>query len=279
MRVALAQIASTRDIEDNLRTCGQLAESAAEQGAGWVIFPECAPFLGPDRDKLPIAEPLDGPQIQTYQTIARELGVYLTVGSFAETSPDPTRTFNTQIHLTPDGAIAAIYRKIHLFDAKVDGDLTLMESKSVMGGRELVLTDVLLKQEQARVGLTICYDLRFPEIYRELALRGAEMLTVPSAFTLPTGRAHWHTLLRARAIENQCFVLAPNQWGHHYGSRASFGNSVIYDPWGDCLGCLEEGNGVVLADLNLERQREIRQSMPVLTHQRLGLRAPDADEV
>ncbi|RAL25348.1 hydrolase [Lujinxingia litoralis] len=279
MRVALAQIASTRDIEANLKTCRRLAEDAVEQGAGWVIFPECAPFLGPDRDKLPVAETLQGSQIQTFQALARELQAAITVGSFAERSPDPTRTFNTQVHITPAGDIAAVYRKIHLFDARVDGDLTLTESASVVGGQDAVLTAVQVQGEEAKVGLTICYDLRFPELYRELAFRGAEMLTVPSAFTRPTGQAHWHTLLRARAIENQTFVLAPNQWGHHYGTRASFGNSVIYDPWGECLGCLEEGDGVVVADLNLERQREVRQKMPVLTHQRRGLSAPGQHEV
>ncbi len=270
MRAALIQLSSTLDIDRNLATCRRLAEAAAEARADWILFPENAPFLGADEEKLPIAETIDGPQVQAFSDMARDLNAFVTLGSFAEKSPDPGRTLNTQVHFRPDGSIAAIYRKIHLFDVTVDGDLSFRESDSVYPGEEIVTTTVDDRSGAPHtVGLTICYDLRFPELYRELRARDAEALTVPSAFTLNTGRAHWHALLKARAIENQCYVLAPNQTGHHYGRRYSYGQSAIYDPWGQSVAIAPDRECFVLADLDFDYVAEIRADLPVFAHRRV----------
>lgn len=270
MRVALVQLSSTRNVEENLSACASYADQAREAGAEWILFPENAPFLGRDREKLPFAEDLQGPQISHFRSLAKSLQAWITVGSFAEISPDPTRTFNTQVHIGPEGVIRAAYRKIHLFDVSVDESVNFCESESVFPGEEIVDTRVLTSQGRSiSVGLTICYDLRFPDLYQILRSRGAEVLTVPSAFTLQTGRAHWHALLQARAIENQAYVLAPNQWGNHYGNRHSFGQSVIYDPWGQRIACASDRPGFIVADLDFDYVDEIRRAMPVLDHRKI----------
>ncbi len=270
MRVALIQLRSTRDVDANLATCHRLAEQAAETGARWILFPENAPFLGKDEDKIPLAETIDGAQIDFFRQMARSFDAWITVGSFAEKSPDPDRTYNTQVHLSPQGDTAATYRKIHLFDVAVDEAVNFCESDSVYPGDEVVDTTVSTRNEQKHsVGLSICYDLRFPELYRNLQRKGVEAITVPSAFTLSTGQAHWHALLRARAIENQAYVLAPNQWGHHFGTRKSYGNSTIYDPWGQCIACASDRETFIVADLDFEYLHEIRRAMPVLSHRTL----------
>lgn len=270
MRVALIQLTSSRDIDDNLATCRRLAEAAAETGATWILFPENAPFLGRDEEKVAIAEDIDGEIIGSYAALARQLGVWITVGSFPETSPDAHRTGNTQIHLDPDGAVVDSYRKIHLFDVAVDDEVNFCESDSVYPGQEIVDTHIVDDRGDRRgVGMSICYDLRFPELYRVLQTRRVEAITAPSAFTLSTGSVHWHALLKARAIENQAYVLAPNQWGHHFGSRRSYGQSAIYDPWGRCLACASDREGFVVADLDFDYVAEIRRSMPVLKHRRV----------
>lgn len=271
MRVALVQLTSTRDIDANLQTCRRLAEQARDTGARWILFPENAPFLGRDEEKLPVAESLDGPIVDAYRRMARQHDAWITLGSFPEKSPDPQRSYNTQVHISPDGDIAGAYRKIHLFDVSVDDDVDFCESDSVHPGDEIVDTELIDDDDQRRgVGMTICYDLRFPELYRILQARGVDAITVPSAFTLKTGSVHWHALLKARAIENQTYVLAPNQWGHHFGSRRSYGNSAIYDPWGRCISCASDREGFVVADLDFDYVDEIRRSMPVLEHRRLA---------
>lgn len=270
MRVALVQMTSTRDIDENLGTCRRLAARAADTGAQWILFPENAPFLGRDDEKIDVAESLDGPMVETFADLARQFDAWITVGSFPETSPDPERTYNSQVMLSPDGEIAAVYRKIHLFDVSIDDKVDFRESDSVYPGEKVVDTQISTEDgTQHKVGLTICYDLRFPELYRALQTRGVDIITVPSAFTLSTGSAHWHALLRARAIENQAYVLAPNQWGHHFGKRRSFGQSAIYDPWGRCVACASDREGFVVADLDFEYVDEIRRSMPVLSHRRI----------
>lgn len=273
MRCALIQLSSTRDIDANLRACRQYAAEAAKAGAQWILFPENAPFLGRDRDKIPVAETLDGPMVDAFCQIATDLGAWITLGSFPEKSPDPKRTYNTQVHIYPTGAIDAVYRKMHLFDVSLDEAVNFVESDSVYPGQEVVTGHVTTAGEEPEsysVGFSICYDLRFPELYRQLQSRGAQALTVPSAFTLSTGHAHWHPLLQARAIENQAYVLAPNQWGHHYGKRHSFGQSAIYDPWGRRIACASDRPGIVLADLSFDYVAEIRRSMPVLSHRRVS---------
>lgn len=267
MRVALIQLTSTRDIDANLARCRQLAEEAIATGADWILFPENAPFLGRDDEKVAVAETVDGPMVGHFASLARQLDAYVTLGSFPEKSPDAHRTYNTQVHLSPDGNIAGLYRKIHLFDVCVDDEVDFCESQSVYPGRQIVDTTVVDKEGRDRkVGLSICYDLRFPELYRRLQSRGVYAVTVPSAFTLATGSVHWHALLKARAIENQAYILAPNQWGHHFEKRNSYGQSSVYDPWGRCLSCAADRQGFVIADLDFGYADEIRQSMPVFSH-------------
>lgn len=267
MRTALVQLTSTRDVDDNLETCRRLAERAATSGAQWILFPENAPFLGRDDEKTAVAETVDGPMVDHFAAMAREFDCWITVGSFPEQSPDPDRTYNTQVHLEPGGEVAAVYRKIHLFDVCIDDRVDFCESDSVYPGETIVDTAVVDDDAQTRsVGLSICYDLRFPELYRRLQARGVDAITVPAAFTRSTGSVHWHALLKARAIENQAYLLAPNQWGHHFGERHSYGQSAIYDPWGRCIACASDRPGVVVADLDFGYVDEIRQSMPVLSH-------------
>ena len=262
MRIAIAQVNATRDIDHNLARCADLAKRAADQGARWILFPENAPYLGRDRDKLAVAQPLDGSMVEAFQTLATTHKSWITLGSFPEVSPSPDHTYNTQVLIAPDGSVAAVYRKRFLFDIDLPGGPTLRESDSILPGDAFVVADVTDPDDPSatyRVGLSICYDLRFPEHYRRLTLEhGAQVLTVPSAFTLETGRAHWHALLRARAIENQAYVLAPDQVGPHGQGRASFGGSVAYDPWGDCLACVPDGEGVIMAELSLERLAQVR---------------------
>lgn len=267
VKVSLVQLCSSRDVDANLERCAQLADKAAD--ADWILFPENAPFLGKDAEKHSVAEPLDGPIVDHFRRIARETDSWVTLGSFPEAAPDDDRSYNTQVLFDPDGQTAAVYRKIHLFDVDVEGGRSYRESDSVAGGDEIVIARLDAGDSARTAGLTICYDLRFPELYRQLASRGAHVLTVPSAFTLQTGRDHWHPLLQARAIENQAYVLAPNQWGHHFGRRSSYGHSAIYDPWGRRVACAPDYECVVSAELDFEYLDDVRQRMPSLSHRRL----------
>lgn len=269
MRISLVQLCSTRDIDQNLATCSRLAEEAGADGADWILFPENAAFLGKDRDKLAIAEDLEGPIVEHFRGIARDTRSWVSVGSVPERSPDEGRTYNTQVLLEPDGSTAAVYRKIHLFDVEVEGGRSYRESHSVLGGEEVVCSSVSVAGEEHTIGMSVCYDLRFPELYRALVERGAVAMTVPSAFTLQTGRDHWHPLLQARAIENQAYMLAPNQWGNHFGTRSSYGHSVIYDPWGRMIACASDTECVVSARLDFDYLQDVRQRMPSLGHRQL----------
>jgi predicted amidohydrolase len=269
MDVSLVQLSATRDVDANLETCRQLADRALERGTDWILFPENAPFLGSDGEKREVAEDLDGPMVDHFRQIARDGDVWVTLGSFPERAPDDDRTYNTQVMIEPSGDIAAIYRKLHLFDVDVEEGRSFRESDHVRGGQELVSSDLEADGEQYRVGLSICYDVRFPEQYRALADDGATVLTIPSAFTLQTGRDHWHPLVRARAIENQAWVLAPNQWGHHFGKRSSYGHSVVYDPWGRRVACASDRETIVHAKIDPEYLDEVRSNMPCLEHRRL----------
>ena len=212
------------------------------------------------------AEALEGPTCQRFGKLARELRVHLLLGSFAERSDDPDRCYNTSVLLGPDGSCLAAYRKIHLFDVDVSPEVRFQESATVKPGAETVVA----LTELAGIGLTVCYDLRFADLYGRLRSQGAELITVPSAFTATTGRDHWHILIRARAIETQCYVIAAAQHGNHddEGLRESYGHSVIVDPWGEVLAEVSDGPGVALAEIDLEHLNRVRRAIPVGDHAR-----------
>jgi predicted amidohydrolase len=264
---AVLQLNSTSDAEGNWRAARELTARAAAAGASFVATPENTNFLGPHDEKVRRAEELDGPTCERFASLARKLGIHLLLGSFNERSSEAGRCHNSSVLFGPDGARLAVYRKIHLFDVDVSPEVRFTESKTVAPGEVPVVADTGL----GRLGLTICYDLRFGELYRRLVELGAEILTVPSAFTLTTGRDHWRPLLRARAIESQCWLLAPAQWGRHddEGLRESFGHAMIVDPWGHVVAMAAEGPGLALAEIDLERVRRVRAAIPVADHRRL----------
>jgi predicted amidohydrolase len=264
---AALQLNSTSASDENWRTARELTERAAAAGAAFVATPENTNFLGPHAEKVRRAESLDGPTCEAFSSLAAELGIHLLLGSFNERSADPDRCHNTSVLFGPQGERLAVYRKIHLFDVDLDPSVRFSESETVAPGEE----PIVVASDLGAIGLTICYDLRFGELFRRLVELGAEILTVPSAFTLTTGRDHWHPLLRARAIESQCWLLAPAQWGRHddKGLRESFGHAMIVDPWGHVTAMAADGPGLALAEIDLERVRAVRAAMPVADHRRL----------
>lgn len=267
LRVGAVQLCSTPDLPANLATCRALVERAAAGGAQLAVLPECFAFIGRgEGDKLPHAESLErgGPILDTLRELATRLGIWIVGGGIPELVPgDARRAYNTAVVVDPGGAIAARYRKIHLFDVDIPGGATLRESDATRAGDELVVVDI----GGAKVGLSICYDVRFPELYRRLVKdRGAEVLLVPAAFTAHTGAAHWHLLLRARAIEDQAWVVAAAQWGQHNEKRHSFGHTLVVDPWGTIAGEQADGDGVVLAALDGATVEKRRTQMPCLEH-------------
>lgn len=267
LRVGAVQLCSTHDLTANLARCAELTARAAAEGARLVVLPECFSFLGrTDRDKLEIAEDLDagGPVMTQLRELATKHGVWIVGGGTPERVPgDPRRTHNTAVAIDPRGERVARYRKIHLFDVDIPGGAVLRESDSTAPGDELVVVDIA----GAPVGISICYDVRFPELYRELVKdMGAEVLLVPAAFTAHTGAAHWHLLLRARAIEDQAWIVAPAQWGRHNEKRESYGHTLIVDPWGTLVGERADGDGVVIATLDGATVAKRRAQMPCLSH-------------
>ena len=264
MRVAAVQLTSTADRERNLATADRLTRAAAAAGAELVVLPEKWPLLGTPEETAAGAEPFDGPALTWARGAARELGIDLVAGSFSERVPDSDKNANTSVHVGPDGEVQAVYRKVHMFDVEVGGR-TYRESEHEAPGDELVTSE---SADGVELGLTVCYDLRFPELYRILAVRGARILTVPAAFTLATTRDHWEVLLRARAIEDQAFVVAANQIGEHAPGLKSGGRSMIVDPWGVVLAQAADSETFVTADLDLERQAEIRRTLPSLANRR-----------
>jgi deaminated glutathione amidase len=264
VRAAAVQLTSTADRERNLATADRLTRAAAAAGAELVVLPEKWPVLATPEETAAGAEPFDGPALTWARGAARELGIDLLAGSIAERVPGRERGSNTSVHVGPDGDVRAVYRKLHMFDVEVGGR-TYRESEHEAPGDEIVLSETAGGVE---LGLTVCYDLRFPELYRILAVRGARVLTVPSAFTLATTRDHWEPLLRARAIENQAFVIAANQIGEHARGYRSGGRSMIVDPWGVVLATAPDGETFVIAELDLERQAEIRRTLPSLANRR-----------
>jgi deaminated glutathione amidase len=274
MRIAVLQVNSKNDKEANVREALRLLELAAERGADVAVLPENVNYLGPKEGLLRAAEEIPGPTSERFAAKARELGVWILAGSIPEVSEYADHNYNTSLLIDRQGAIVARYRKIHLFDVEISGNVSAQESATVAPGEEVVTADV----EGHTVGLSICYDLRFPELYRELALRGAEIVFVPAAFTLYTGKDHWTTLLRARAIENQCFVVAAGQIGTHEPNMSCYGRSTIIDPWGTVLAQAPDGVGIADADLDLDRVAEIRRQLPSLSNRRPDVYARNASQ-
>jgi deaminated glutathione amidase len=267
MRAAAIQLNSTADAARNLETAGRLVRDAAADGAELVVLPEKWNLLGDSRTLLEGAEALDGLSVEAARAWARELEIHLIAGSFAERSEGEARAFNTSVLIDAGGEVLAVYRKIHMFDVEVGG-VTYRESESEQPGEDIVVAGVASGGEEVEVGLTVCYDLRFPELYRILAVRGARVITVPSAFTATTGRDHWEVLLRARAIENQAYVVAPNQIGKAPPHYESYGRSAIVDPWGVVIALAPDRECYIAADLDLDAQRRIRESLPSLANRR-----------
>lgn len=263
-RVAVGQMTSSAHLEENLETCHVLAQGARARGAALLCLPECFAFMGAsDAETRQVMEPLDGPLFTRHRELARAAGVWIAFGGFPERI-DTERNHNAHVVVDDQGAIRAVYRKLHLFDVNIAGDRAYRESASTAPGHELVVVD----SPVGSLGLSICYDLRFPELYRSLASRGARVLLVPAAFTLATGKEHWEALLRARAIENQCWVVAAAQTGRHNAKRDTYGHAMIIDPWGTVVAQCRDGTGLAVAELDAGFQDEVRARIPVWQHRR-----------
>jgi predicted amidohydrolase len=267
MRVAAIQLNSTGDKARNVENAERHVRAAAAAGAELAVLPEKWNLLSGGAALREGAEPLDGPTLSAARSWARELGIHLVAGSVAERSDDAEKPFNTSALIGPDGELQARYRKIHMFDVDVGG-VAYRESEHEEPGDEIVTAQLGGGLEGLTIGMSVCYDLRFPELYRILAVRGARVITVPSAFTLETGKDHWDVLLRARAIENQAFVIAPNQIGDAPPNYRSYGRSAIVDPWGVVLAQAPDEECFIAADLDLERQDQVRSTLPSLTNRR-----------
>jgi len=263
--LAAAQMCSTADRARNLDTAVRLVGEAADLGARLVGLPENFAFMGPEEQRQAGAETLDGPSLSALREVARRRRVFVLAGSIAEKVDVPGKTANTSALIADDGSLVATYRKIHLFDVNIPDGARYAESEVVVPGEVAVVAPTSL----GRIGLTICYDLRFPELYRKLSSLGAQILTIPAAFTLFTGKDHWEVLVRARAIENLAYVVAPAQVGRHSANRQTFGNAMVVDPWGVVLARCADGEGVCLAPFSRARQEQVRQELPALKHRKL----------
>ena len=263
LTVAAVQMSSTADVAQNLDTALQAIRAAVNAGASLVALPENLGLQAGTRDKLKHAQGIEEHTfLAPLRALARELKVAVLAGSIPERGPDAEHVYNTSVLIGRAGETLATYRKIHLYDVDFAGTLQLRESTHVSAGSEAVVVDL----DGWRVGLSVCYDLRFPELYRRLSRQGAHILTIPSAFTLHTGKDHWETLVRARAIENQCFVVAPAQWGKGGSEVVSWGKSMVVDPWGTTLATAPERTGLVLATLDPGDQDRMRRELPALQH-------------
>ena len=264
MRVAAVQLNAGADRDANLAVADRLTRAAAADGASLIVLPEKWTAMGSGEQLRAAAQTLEGEAIGWARAIARELGVDLVAGSIVERVPGQEKLANTSVHVDPHGEIRAVYRKVHMFDVEVDGHV-YRESELEQAGEEIVLSQTA---GGVGLGMSICYDLRFPELYRILAVAGARIIVLPAAFTLATTRDHWETLVRARAIENQAFVVAANQFGSHPAGQRSGGRSMIVDPWGIVLAQAPDAEGHILAELDLANQEEIRGSLPALANRR-----------
>jgi deaminated glutathione amidase len=268
-KVAAIQMTSSHVVADNLASAGALLREAKDAGALIACLPENFSFIGlKDADKLQIAETDGNGPVQAFlRDTARALKMWILGGTIVVRTNDSSRVANSSLLIDADGKRVARYDKIHLFDVTIPGrDEQYRESNHVLPGRSPVIADTPV----GKLGLSVCYDMRFPELYRELVSQGAEWLAMPAAFTVPTGRAHWETLLRARAIENLCYVAAPAQFGMHTSGRETYGDTLIVDYWGQVLSRLARGTGVITADIDLASQAESRARFPALDNRQLG---------
>ncbi len=257
---------STDDLSENLESARRAVDEAAERGAEFIALPENFAFLRREGNPIPCAQGLDGEIVESVRELARRHRLPILAGTFAEAIEGEQRVYNTSALISETGEIAAVYRKIHLFDVDLgESGGVFRESAFTAPGEEVVVAETAF----GKLGLSVCYDVRFPELYREMAARGAEWIALPSAFAPETGKAHWEILLRARAIENQAFVLAPAQCGRHSPDRASHGHSLIVDPWGRILAEAADEPAVVVADCDLGELKRVRASLPALSHRKL----------
>jgi predicted amidohydrolase len=262
---AAVQMLASDDKAANLREAKHWVRHAAAQGARVVALPEVFIWRGSKKFEREFAEPIPGPSSAALAELARELGIYLLAGSILEEIPGSQTAYNTSLLFDPTGKVIASYRKIHLFDVDLANGVSLRESDTRAHGEVVVAA----KTELCSMGLSVCYDLRFPELYRGLASQGADVVFIPSAFTAYTGEAHWETLLRARAIENQVYIIAPDQFGKSAKSFETHGHSMIVDPWGQVIAELPDGPGVITADIDLDYLVKVRTELPALKHRRL----------
>lgn len=266
MRIAAIQLSSQDSVEQNLAAVSAVLAEARSARADVALLPENFAFFGGEDAKRAAAESIeDGPITTFVREAAVRLGMAIIAGGLPERSADPLRPFNTCLAVGPNGDILAKYRKIHLFDVTTPDGAVYAESQATSAGEEVRTVNI----EGVTVGLSVCYDLRFPELYRILSAKGASVLVVPAAFTLQTGKDHWTPLLRARAIENQCYVVAAAQWGKHPGGRQTYGKSMIIEPWGDVVAQVPDGVGFTVAEIDLERIQNVRAQIPCLTHRKL----------
>jgi len=262
---AAVQMNAGPDKAANLERAERLVRVGAARGANLVALPEVFNWRGKRNEQAAAAETLDGQSLTLMSRLARELQIHIVAGSVTEQIDGDSRCYNTSALLGPDGGRIAVYRKIHLFDVDLPGRVTVRESDAKLAGAEVVTGTTPL----GAIGLSICYDLRFPELYRRLTFAGAQIIAIPSAFTFPTGEAHWEPLLRARAIENQAYVIAPAQFGPNIYGYSDYGNSMIVDPWGRVIARAADQEGVVVAPIDLEYQERVRRELPALRHARL----------
>jgi predicted amidohydrolase len=262
---AAVQMSSGADRAANVARATALVREAAARGARLVVLPEVFAWRGPRGDEAAVAEPIPGPVTEAFAALARESGIHICMGSILEAGPDRSCTYNTSCVIGPDGALLARYRKLHLFDVDLPGRVSVRESDTRAPGADVVVVPTAL----GTLGLSICYDLRFPELYRRLVGAGAEVLLVPSAFTFTTGAAHWEVLCRARAIENQCYLVAPNQTGTSPHGFPDWGDSLIADPWGRVVARVGDGEGLALAEIDRAYLARVRRELPCLAHARL----------
>jgi predicted amidohydrolase len=273
--LAVGQMCSTEDRDANYETCDQLIGEAKQRGAALVSLPENFSFLGEeDGSSSKVMVPLEDEWPQRFFALAKKHEVWVSFGGFAERGPDDEHAYNSHIIVDDKGEVRSVYRKMHLFDMDLPGGPSLRESKAIAAGDEMVVAD----SPVGELGLSICYDLRFPEMYLSLAKRGAKVLLVPAAFTATTGKAHWETLLRARAIETQTFVAAAAQWGRHNRRRHSHGQAMIIDPWGAVIARCSEGTGLAVADVDMSYLEDVRARLPVFEHRRTDVYGTVGDQ-